>query len=96
MCRLPRYELVSAGRRYYVRRLADGARVSPLLSHPELAANALDRLERENRQRQRACLRCGAGFLSDGPHNRLCDHCRGRYSGLDAQMLAVDGLPAGR
>jgi len=25
---------------------------------------------------QRKCMCCGKVFLSDGPHNRLCDYCR--------------------
>jgi hypothetical protein len=26
--------------------------------------------------KQRACLRCDRTFLSEGPHNRLCQTCR--------------------
>jgi hypothetical protein len=26
---------------------------------------------------QRPCLCCGTTFASEGPHNRLCDPCRG-------------------
>lgn len=25
----------------------------------------------------RPCLRCGHSFPSEGPHNRLCNRCRG-------------------
>ncbi len=28
----------------------------------------------------RACLTCGKGFESEGPHNRLCNGCRNRAS----------------
>lgn len=31
--------------------------------------------------RERACLACGAFFMSAGPQNRLCPACRGRSGG---------------
>lgn len=26
--------------------------------------------------KERACMKCGARFMSEGPHNRLCGVCR--------------------
>jgi len=26
----------------------------------------------------RSCMTCGKGFMSEGPHNRMCEPCRGR------------------
>lgn len=46
------------------------------------AIMAIARLERQVRQRRRACLCCSASFLSDGPHNRLCNSCRRQDTGL--------------
>jgi len=61
--------------------------------HHELAEAALSRIEAAERLRTRACLRCGAKVASTGPHHRMCDHCRRRHAGLDAQMLAPSALP---
>lgn len=36
---------------------------------------------------RRKCLCCPAEFVSDGPHNRLCPHCRQHVGGLDRQMV---------
>lgn len=33
-------------------------------------------LSRRLKRGQRSCLCCSARFISDGPHNRLCDPCR--------------------
>lgn len=30
----------------------------------------------QSRCKERACLRCGDMFLSEGPHNRMCNPCR--------------------
>ena len=35
----------------------------------------------------RPCLCCRVRFSSAGPHNRLCDRCRGSVAGLDRQMV---------
>lgn len=32
--------------------------------------------EGATRKTRRDCLCCGNAFLSDGPHNRLCNRCR--------------------
>lgn len=36
---------------------------------------------------RRKCLCCPVKFDSDGPHNRLCPHCRAHVGGLDRQMV---------
>lgn len=51
-------------------------RVTRIFSCEYTAAGAATRLERQSRQRDRACLCCGETFRSDGPHNRLCTTCR--------------------
>lgn len=86
------FRLRGSGGRWCVIRAGDGARVTPWLSHPEIARNALERLARQARMRVRPCLRCGQGFASEGPHNRLCRFCRAACPGLPEQMLAVDGV----
>jgi hypothetical protein len=40
---------------------------------------------RMNRMKRRLCLRCDREFLSEGPHNRLCQPCR--------EFLAVAPTP---
>lgn len=42
-----------------------------------MAADSYGRAARRAfRTSERACLCCGAAFESQGPHNRMCDHCR--------------------
>lgn len=38
-------------------------------------------------RRARPCIRCGDPFMSEGPHNRMCKHCRGFAAGLGAEFL---------
>ena len=67
-----------------------GERVSAELSSRYLAESALERIlkdRRAARHRIRPCLCCGQRFRSEGPHNRLCAHCRAREGGLDQQMM---------
>jgi hypothetical protein len=52
------------------------------------AEAARDRLEREATSRVRACLCCGAPFVSEGPHNRLCTACRSLDPGPVAMAFA--------
>ena len=37
--------------------------------------------DRKARRGPRTCMCCGATFDSEGIHNRLCGHCRGRSDG---------------
>ena len=41
------------------------------------AHHAENKAARAARLRPRACLCCSSTFDSEGPHNRLCDTCRG-------------------
>lgn len=41
------------------------------------------------RPRERACLRCGGAFLSEGFHNRMCPRCRSRASDDTLPTIAV-------
>jgi hypothetical protein len=34
------------------------------------------RSRRVKDRKERSCLRCDRVFLSEGPHNRLCESCR--------------------
>lgn len=56
-----------------------GAIARELRLHPDRVETALERVETRRRnalRKKRNCLRCSNEFLSDGPHNRLCDACR--------------------
>ena len=44
-----------------------------------------EKLDRWSRYKKRSCIRvngegdrCGAVFMSEGPHNRMCPNCRGK------------------
>ncbi len=54
----------------------DGVKVKGPLATKYLAENALERLERKARMRERRCMTCTALFMSEGPHNRMCNVCR--------------------
>jgi hypothetical protein len=70
----PRLDVRGSGEAFAV--MLDGRRVSMPFNKPELAWAAAARLERALRTTTRACLCCAAAFPSEGPHNRLCNHCR--------------------
>lgn len=47
------------------------------LSRPESSVyRRIETLNLKVKKQQRACMCCGATFMSDGPHNRLCGRCR--------------------
>jgi len=49
------------------------------------------RKERDSKGRQRrACMCCGKSFMSEGPHNRLCNACR--QMGDDGSPYTVVGV----
>lgn len=61
--------------------LACGAQYSSSAVHEcEEAQELLAEMQREEeakpQPKERLCLRCDVAFLSEGPHNRLCDVCR--------------------
>lgn len=67
--------VVGSGHLFFVQD-ADGKQVSNRHWHRSEAEAAMERLEREARVTRRACLKCRAPFLSEGPHNRMCKECR--------------------
>ena len=66
-------------------------RLTSVYGSRNMALLAMCRMEEKARQdtsaRARACLTCGAGFWSTGHGHRMCDNCRARISGVDAQMV---------
>lgn len=56
----------------------DGVKVSADYNNSDRALERMDRLEDQARQTVRRCLCCGAGFVSEGVHNRMCTPCRTR------------------
>lgn len=71
--------------------LWDGdARVSEELDWKQAAARraTLKKLAlRSIMFKDRRCLTCPTVFPSEGPHHRLCQHCRQTIGGLDRQMV---------
>ena len=61
---------------------ADGTQVGGLSSSHAVAERVVQRLEQAGRNKRRPCMCCGTTFTSEGPHNRLCAHCRTRSSAL--------------
>lgn len=53
------------------------------LKHPEYT-----KPQRTGQKRTRPCLKCSSQFLSDGPHNRLCNSCR-KLSEVDVYNVFV-------
>ncbi|HMO70116.1 MAG TPA: hypothetical protein PKC84_00445 [Paracoccaceae bacterium] len=55
-----------------------GGPVSRAYSDHDSAIAGMRRVERRlaTAVRPRACLCCGIGFESEGPHHRLCGRCR--------------------
>lgn len=51
-------------------------KVSSQVSSRRVAEDRCDEMNREARRRRRACICCRSPFLSDGPHNRMCNACR--------------------
>lgn len=66
----------------------DGQRIGEPSSHEELIRQRRDRMQRQAEMRPRNCLTCGDTFQSEGIHNRMCDHCRGRSHSTDMRMFA--------
>lgn len=68
-----------AGSGYYVFN-PDRARVSGPYGCKSKALTARDRqqfnADMEHKRKERPCMTCQRTFVSDGPHNRMCSHCR--------------------
>lgn len=60
----------------------DGVRVSCNFTDRGRAEDIAEKLRRKAAQTKRKCLSCSTVFVSDGPHNRMCDRCRRLTGGL--------------
>lgn len=67
--------------------LSDGEKVAGPYKHQDYAEDRADTLKRAAKRKKRPCMCCGKVFLSEGPHNRLCDECR--QIGATAEFVAV-------
>ena len=63
--------------------LRDGKEVAGPFAQLWQAEEAVTRLERKERQRERSCMCCKAVFTSEGAHNRLCATCRTKSNDTD-------------
>ena len=45
-----------------------------------------------SKRRVRPCLRCGAGFQSEGIHNRMCNRCRNCASNDEASPFSFGAI----
>lgn len=67
-----------------IREIAQITGLSPSAVHKRLAPGPraavppppTPKPRRRNGQQERKCMTCGAAFLSEGPHNRMCATCR--------------------
>lgn len=60
--------------------------------HPELerTSRLCEGRKKPNAGRAaRVCLRCRHPFMSEGPHIRMCDDCKGFARGLSAQFIGA-------
>jgi hypothetical protein len=75
------------GRGYYVAD-PDGRRVSGFYHSEDVALNMCATIQADadaaSKRKRRPCMCCGAEFMSEGIHNRMCDGCRRRASNDEA------------
>jgi hypothetical protein len=53
---------------------------------PRVMRVRVKRVRSRTRMKRRRCLRCDREFLSEGPHNRLCQPCREFLAGAPTPM----------
>jgi hypothetical protein len=70
----PRFDVRGSGDAFAV--VLDGRPIGRVYWKEERAWAAADRYAKAARSRIRRCLCCTKAFVSEGPHNRLCDPCR--------------------
>ena len=58
-----------------------GRRLSAAIGSLDVAKTTLENMHRRATRRHRECICCGAGFMSEGNHNRMCPKCRGADDG---------------
>ncbi|MGR3436846.1 MAG: hypothetical protein ACU0CO_18485 [Shimia sp.] len=68
------YRVEPWGQKYAVYRA--GVRVSGGFSSRLLAEARMDVMARAAGKAPRDCITCGASFMSEGPHHRMCTACR--------------------
>lgn len=93
-----RYRIEYLSRAGYVIHAPDGRHIGKPFRCRELAKERCDALQaeadRKAKRGPRACMSCGHTFFSEGIHNRLCGHCRGRRDPLGD--VAFAGAEDGR
>jgi len=67
-----------------------------LAGKADLLASIREAEAEARKGKQRPCMCCQALFLSDGPHNRLCDPCRKRGSAEGSPVGYSFGAMTGR
>ena len=68
------YSIQGSGLAYFVQQ--DGVDCMGPFGSRWRAEDVREELIRKDKMRMRPCLTCSTEFLSEGPHNRLCDACR--------------------
>ena len=76
-------EVKGSNRSYAVYR--DGARITQIYYQRTQAEQRMEVLKRTDASSFRRCMCCTKEFESEGPHNRLCNTCRGQN--FDQAML---------
>lgn len=86
------YRIEYITRHGYVICAPDGKRLPGVYRTRDLARERRDALQaeadRKAKRGPRACMSCEHTFFSEGIHNRLCGHCRGRRDHLGDAAFA--------
>ena len=53
---------------------------------PSIMRARVKAVRSRSKMKRRFCLRCDREFLSEGPHNRLCQSCRGFLTAAPTPM----------
>lgn len=77
---MPKYEVEGTGTSIFVKK--DGQIFLGPFWTRDRAEEICDELERSSKHRVRPCMTCSTPFNSEGPHNRMCDHCRAKASNM--------------
>lgn len=64
------------GKGHYMAFDADGHALSGPAGSFDMAMSIAENALKQRAKRSRPCLCCSQTFLSEGPHNRMCDNCR--------------------
>ena len=68
------FTIKGSGSSFFV--FKDGVQVLGPFYSRDRALGVCDELIRKGRERVRPCMTCQGDFVSEGPHNRMCDPCR--------------------